>query len=129
MINGKRVLTPDASCPQFKHHYEIKHKYPSQTNHFGLEQYRFKALLDFAHNTQGRVFYVIHNSRGADNIHEKLNRLDDWSLASAGHLERSISHIAEGFSLVDGRYQRVPICYWRVEAFHPLRDYLAWLMT
>lgn len=45
-------------------HHEIKHKAPFRLDGqdvFGLEVYRFQALLAFANETRAPVYYTIHN--------------------------------------------------------------------
>ena len=99
-------------------HHEIKHKTANKHGNFGLEQYRFEALLAFAQETQQRVMYTIHDHHG--NRDSKQNNLADWITADIKHLEGASVGIFDGDSWVNQKKRRVPIVYWPRELWKAL---------
>lgn len=73
----KSYILPDVTVWTYPgEHHEIKHKNPTQNQMFGLEVYRFNALLWFAAETSQDVLYTIH----------------DWSLTSRENTALDIAH-------------------------------------
>jgi hypothetical protein len=106
-------------------HHEIKHKAPTPDGCFGLEVYRFRALLDFAAETQQAVFYTIHNhalNGGRDN---QANYLAHWLTVNVMDLEGCHAKTQPGSSWVNGkRVDGIMIHYWRVTLWTPLAKVL-----
>ena len=108
-------------------HHEIKHKNPTKARSFGLEEYRFKALVWFAEETKQRVFYTIHNHDLSGGKHSTTNDIDHWVTISVGSLEMllndGVAKTWPGTSWCGGKKQEgVPIIYWPADAWTPLRD-------
>lgn len=103
-------------------HHEIKHKAPTRDGCFGLEVYRFMALLSFARTTGQAVHYTIHNHALAGGRDSNVNNLDDWMTAEVrslnGHWSRQQ---ANGTSWIGGaRHEGVSIYYWPSALWQPL---------
>lgn len=108
-------------------HHEIKHKSPTRSGCYGLEQYRLEALLAFAQETQQPVLYTIHDwqlagaSKSSDAI---VNDIDHWRtvdvrvLADYITTERISPQIFPTY--VDGRMEHRPGFFWPVDLWGPL---------
>lgn len=106
-------------------HHEIKHKNATRAATYGLEVYRFEALLDFAIITQQKVFYTIHDHDLAGGKDVKKNDMGHWVVAQIGaSMSYGNSHEKTGFSWVNGIKKEVPILYWSKELFSKL--YFLW---
>ena len=124
-LGVNHLLLPDItlwSAPG--EHHEIKHKAPTELGCFGLEQYRFAALLQFARLTGQRVFYTIHDHSRAGGRTATVIRLEDWVESEVRSLEGQ-QELAWGLSWVNGESKRVPICYWSAKLFAPLAQHFA----
>jgi hypothetical protein len=122
-----RWLLPDIviwSAPG--EHHEIKHKNPTYSGCYGLEDYRLRSLVKFANTTGQHVYYTIHDWQhaGAANSREDLpNRIEDWFTADITDLSRTRTEHRDGPSYVNGKTEIVPISYWsRARFFRPLSD-------
>lgn len=102
-------------------YHEVKHKSPTKYGSFGLEKYRFDALLSFANETHQKVMYTIHDhslNGGRDN---KLNTLAHWFTANVVDLNNKWVKLSYGSSWVNGiKRDDILICYWKKEMWHPL---------
>ena len=99
-------------------HHEIKHKTATRHGQYGLEKYRFEALLDFARETNQPVKYTIHDHHGKR--HNKEGILADWITVDVTQLLGAEDGIYEGPSWVNSRERRVPIMYWNATLWEPL---------
>jgi len=123
--DGKYYTLPDItiwSAPG--EHHEIKHKQPNRYGRYGLERYRFDALVWFWRETGQEVLYTIHDWRTAGGKWLTENNIDHWVTAT---IERLYEVVARGEMLefpgdsyVNGEVKRVPICYWKTENWLPL---------
>jgi hypothetical protein len=116
-----RYLLPDVTI--WSHpgeHHEIKHKKPTRDGDFGLEEYRWRALVWFRDETQTTTQYTIHRHDWAGGRDVETNRLEDWVTASVYLLLESDSKIQNGPSWVNGQKQIVPIRYWSSDLWQPL---------
>lgn len=104
-------------------HHEIKHKDPTTRNTFGLETYRFDALMWFAAETRQDVLYTIHNHALAGGRSVKNNRIEHWLTVNIHDLDGKWAAKAWGFSYLNGRKREVPIYYWSTSLWTPLADY------
>ena len=104
-------------------HHEIKHKNPNRHNSYGLEVYRFRALLSFAQETKQDVMYTIHDHDVAGGRTVTENNIAHWRTANVEELDEQWAGIWPGQSWVDGKEQRVKICYWPTELWIPLQTY------
>ena len=99
-------------------HHEIKHKDPTVSNEFGLEVYRFNALLSFAQETKQNVYYTIHNYALTDGKtreqkkKNKKNNPDHWVTANVLDLEAGWKRTRQGYSWVNAEKKLVDIHYW-----------------
>lgn len=84
-------------------HHEIKHKNPTKSDCFGLEDYRLRALKWFSDETSQTVFYTIHNWDLAGERNGALNRIDDWVTITVGELSQAT---------LDGRAQKARYPSW-----------------
>ncbi len=110
------------TCPGQYH--EIKHKAPTRYGTFGLEAYRFHALLDFAHVTGQAVLYTIHNHALFGGRDGRVCRLKDWVVADVRALENKWCHKSLGPSWVNGvKAESVLTYYWYVAMWKPLERY------
>jgi hypothetical protein len=100
-------------------HHEIKHKEPTRRGEFGLEQYRFEALLDFQAVTQQAVLYTIHNHAHAGGREVMQNRAEDWFTADVRELRGKWSS-SRGNSWVNGEKKQCVIYYWSAGLWQPL---------
>lgn len=120
---GRSLTLPDVTVwSRPGEHHEIKHKEPTGNAMFGLEQYRFEALVWFSKQTGQNVFYTIHNhalNNGRDNPHNNANH---WLTANVLTLESAHHETADGPSWVNGARRIVPIIYWSVDNWVRLID-------
>lgn len=101
-------------------HHEIKHKDATRTGRYGLEEYRLRALVAFAEETQQPVLYTIHDWRraGASSSAERVpNRLCDWVCADILELAAKRTETRRGTSYVAGTAREVDIAYWCADEF------------
>jgi len=105
-------------------HHEIKHKNPlgNRTNgpSYGLEVYRFDALLWFARETGQNVMYTIHNHDKAGGREVKENDITHWETANILRLNNKWHTCRRGPSWVNGQKKEVDIYYWSVSLWTPL---------
>jgi len=106
-------------------HHEIKHKAPTNNGRFGLEVYRFNALLIFMNITNQQVLYTIHNhalNGGRDNTD---SHIEHWFTASISDLDNKWNYIQQnGVSWINGtKKANIPIYYWNISFWKPLKDY------
>ncbi len=99
-------------------HHEIKHKTATHHGQYGLEKYRFEALLDFARETGQPVKYTIHDHHGKR--HKKEGVLADWITVDVMQLLDAEDGVYDGNSWVNSRKRRVPIMYWNATLWEPL---------
>ncbi len=112
------------TCPG--QHHEIKHKNPTSHESFGLEQYRFAALLAFAQVTQQDVLYTIHNHDLSGGREARGNALEHWLTANILELDRRWTFSGKTSSWVNGqRRDGIPIYYWSSSMWQPLGEYWA----
>lgn len=104
-------------------HHEIKHKNPTKYECFGLEVYRFKALLWFAEESGQTVMYTIHNHDLAGGRDERKNDIKHWITANVFNLNGNWQTIARGKSWVNGIPRDVQIYYWHKDIWQPLSEY------
>lgn len=105
-------------------HHEIKHKNPFDdwTNgpSYGLEVYRFNALLWFAKETGQNVMYTIHNHNKAGGRDVKENNIEHWETANVLYLNNKWHTCRAGSSWVNGQRKEVDIYYWAITLWTPL---------
>lgn len=102
-------------------HHEIKHKAPTGQGYFGLEAYRFRALIAFTTVTRQAVFYTIHNHALAGGREQRANDLRHWITANVNDLRNSPYRTFSGSSYVNGkRVDGIAINYWRSTLWQPL---------
>lgn len=108
-------------------HHEIKHKdpFPDHQNgpSYGLEVYRFNALIWFANETKQSVMYTIHDHKLSGGRDESENRLEHWITTNVLALNNSWHTCRKGFSYVNGTKKEVDIYYWSINRWRPLEDY------
>ena len=126
-----RTLTlPDITIWSYPgQHHEIKHKAPTPKGWFGLEVYRFNALMEFARETRQNVLYTIHNHQLAGGRDVDTNDIQHWLTANVLELEEEQLFTQQnGTSWVSGKKQTgIPIHYWAIEKWIPLLDYWAFV--
>jgi len=110
-------------------HHEIKHKEPTAHDSYGLEQYRFDALLAFAEETRQDVLYTIHDHSLAGGKNVTDNRIGDWMTVLITELGNNWNWAGPGWSWVDGVKTRVQMYYWSTALWYPLEDYWYTTMT
>lgn len=106
-------------------HHEIKHKSPTYTGCFGLEKYRFEALLNFANITKQSVMYTIHNHALNGGTECKDNKIEHWLTTNIMDINKQWSKVQkDGVSWVKGqKTSGVIIYYWKSELWEPLSEY------
>ena len=102
-------------------HHEVKHKSPTKYGQYGLEVYRFNALVWFAKTTGQKVYYTIHNHALNGGKAERANHLDHWFAADVNALVGKVKGTFNGQSWVGGEIRVVPIHYWDTKEWTPLR--------
>lgn len=112
-------------------HHEIKHKDPfndwENGPSYGLEVYRFNALLRFAEATGQTILYTVHNHQKAGGRDIKDNDIAHWEVANVKHLNNKWHTCRDGFSYVNGSKKVVPIYYWSTDLWLPLQTF--WKMV
>ena len=106
-------------------HHEIKHKNPTRNGMFGLEVYRFKALLWFANETKQTVLYTIHNwELAGGKLIESLD-INEWMTVDVLELDKRWSYTnSKHPSWINGRrVENVPQHFWSQDLWTPLMDY------
>lgn len=103
-------------------HHEVKHKAPTKHGCFGLEQYRFEALLWFTETTGQRVFYTIHDHSLNGGRESNHNKLEHWVTVDVAALRTGFFRTFQGTSYVRGEPKTVPIHYWKTNLWQPLRQ-------
>lgn len=103
-------------------HHEIKHKNPTSKGYFGLEVYRFDALIWFTEETSQPVYYTIHNHDLSGGRDSRANNIHHWMTASVKTLRSYRGYIDRNFSYVRGERREVDIHYWPTDAWRPLTD-------
>jgi hypothetical protein len=108
-------------------HHEIKHKAPTRHGGVSLEDYRLRALLWFANETQQPVYYTLHlhsMNGGRDN---QENNLSHWFTIEVRDMQRLCEsgiayHSPNMKTWCGGRVEYVPGWYWPIKEFMPLMD-------
>lgn len=104
-------------------HHEIKHKNPTRSGGFGLEAYRFHALLRFAKVTGQAVLYTIHNHDLSGGRDSAVNDLRHWLTADVRALDGKYT-TAHNSSWVNGaKADGLSLYYWPTRLWQPLGDY------
>lgn len=108
-------------------HHEIKHKNPTPKVTFGLEVYRFDALLWFAKETQQDVLYTIHDWSLAGSREATDLNIKHWRTVNILDLDQRWDYTNDYHpSWINGeRKERVPQHFWPIDLWMPLFDY--WL--
>ncbi len=109
-------------------HHEVKHKDPTQYGKFGLEVYRFNALVWILRETGQNVYYTIHNYAlqpekiREERKHNPLCYKTHWVTASIEELIDNISIRGNHCpSLIGGKITaNVPQYFWDKGIFRPL---------
>jgi len=111
------------TCPG--QHHEIKHKNPNRYGSFGLEVYRFDALMAFAQVTEQDVLYTVHNHDLSGGREARGNALAHWLTIEIRALDRKWAFVSKsGTSYINGRtVPGVPQYYWPAEMWQPLEQY------
>lgn len=106
-------------------HHEIKHKNPTRSGRFGLEAYRFHALLDFAKITKQAIMYTIHNHDLSGGRNSPDNHITHWFTANVKDLDDKF-FVSNNPSWVNGKkVDNVTTYYWPVELWQPLTAFWA----
>lgn len=132
----RRVILPDVTLWSPRRtcceHHEVKHKEPLRARdhagspgYYGLERYRFEALLEFARRTGTDVHYTIHNHRLAGGRGSRVNSIDHWFTANVCDLDGKWRWRNFAQSWVNGESRTVEICYWPETLFQPLIQHFA----
>lgn len=102
-------------------HHEIKHKNKTKAGSYGLEDYRFAALLSFSNETRQPVYYTIHDHDLSGGKFVKENRIEDWvSCEIHNMLEHDFE--SEGQTWRNSAPSVTTIYYWSAERFVPLYE-------
>ena len=105
-------------------HHEIKHKNPTRGGLFGLEVYRFNALLWFAQETRQPVLYTIHNHDLAGGRDNEINDLAHWLTINILDLnDKWIGEPRYGKSWINGKPENTKTYFWPVRLWQSLGDY------
>lgn len=126
-LGTKKYTLPDVTVWTAPgEHHEIKHKNPTSWMMYGLEVYRFKALLWFARETKQDVMYTIHDWDAAGG-RDAPNNIEHWFTANVLHLnENWVETNSDWGSIVNGKWHNnVPIHFWSVDSWCSLSDYWA----
>lgn len=105
-------------------HHEIKHKNAHAGLVFGLERYRFDALIEFQKNTGQTVYYTIHDHDSGGGRDGTENDIKHWvtqtieSLASDHDYEWPCPTYRAGMKVEE------MTLFWRRSRFDPLEDVL-----
>ena len=116
---------PDVTIWSFPgQHHEIKHKNPTRDRCFGLEVYRFDALLAFANETRQDVLYTIHNHDLSGGRDGQWNDIAHWFTAEVRSLETKQRRKTANASYINGqRHESVPTYYWDIGLWSSLDGY------
>jgi len=129
--NGKqwnRFTLPDVTVWTAPgQHHEIKHKEPNRYGSYGLEQYRFDALMAFAKETGQDVLYTIHDHQLAGGKKNKENDIAHWLTIPIVVLDGTWNWTGPGNSWVNGQEKKVTMYYWSTDIWWALSDY--WSQT
>jgi len=108
-------------------HHEIKHKnpYPDRRHgpSYGLEVYRFNALLWFAQETGQSVMYTIHDHDKAGGRELTINKIEHWLTVNVLALNNQWYTCRPTKSYVNGKSKTVDCYYWHANLWRPLFDY------
>lgn len=112
-------------------HHEIKHKNSFHTDRygalFGLEVYRFNALLWFAQETAQHVMYTIHNHDLSGGRNGKENNIAHWITANILHLDNKWVFRKKTNSYVNGQAKEVLYYAWPIDLWVSLETF--WRLT
>lgn len=100
--------------------HEIKHKDPNRFGCYGLEEYRFDALIEFFNTTHQSVFYTIHDHSLSGGRHVKKNDMRHWRTVRIEHLIGTIDGSYPGNTWYNGQKVKRMIHYWNTELWSPL---------
>lgn len=108
------------SCPG--QHHEIKHKEPTRDGYFGLEEYRYEALLAFKQITNQDIYYTIHNHKLSGGVDSPINKIEHWFTAKIlDDINKSnTSKMKNGPTWYNGEKVERLILYWEPSLFKPL---------
>lgn len=120
-----RFTLPDVTVWTYPgQHHEIKHKNPTRDGCFGLEVYRFNALVAFAEATRQHVLYTIHNhdlSGGRDGTE---NSIEHWLTVRIEELVGAHVRKQQLASYVNSHAQNgIGQYFWKVSLWKPLAEY------
>lgn len=108
-------------------HHEIKHKNPTNSGCYGLEQYRLEALLAFRAETKQPVLYTIHDWQLANAPTSRAtmpNHIAHWVTVDVVVLQDYITaeHLStQSFpTYVNGRKTIRPGYFWPITLWQPL---------
>jgi hypothetical protein len=125
----RSLLLPDVSIwtsPGEDH--EVKHKNPTKSGYYGLEEYRWRALVNFQKESGRAVYYTIHRWDPALGTHSEVHREGDWFTVSIADLleaiERKEADYSNWPSYVGGKTKQVFGWYWPERLWHPLAEHL-----
>lgn len=104
-------------------HHEIKHKAPTANGRFGLEVYRFDALMEFATVTNQSVMYTIHNHALAGGRDIVTNNIAHWITADVRDLDGQWNGQYPGYSWVNGQKTETEIYYWDQDLWQSLESF------
>lgn len=108
-------------------HHEIKHKSPFNDRNFGpsfgLEVYRFNALLWFTQETGQNVLYTIHDHSKSGGRDALINDIRHWLTAGVMELNKRWHTQRQTKSWVNGQEKYVDTYYWAVGLWQPLENY------
>ena len=95
-------------------HHEIKHKSPTNDGCYGLEVYRFDALMKFYNLTKQKVMYTIHNHSLNGGTNNRDNYLEHWFTVDISNLNQHWDHVQlNGTSWINGeKRENIQIYYW-----------------
>jgi hypothetical protein len=105
-------------------HHEIKHKNPMPDGYYGLEVYRWKALIWFAKETGQNVMYTIHDHDLAGGPNVNVNKIYHWLTGNVLELD-AYKQLSSWRSFIGGRLsdERVPGYKFHNGLFIPLKMY------
>lgn len=106
-------------------HHEIKHKNPSRDGYFGLELYRFEALMWFAEETQQDVMYTIHNHDLSGGRDARENHIEHWFTVNVRELDGHWAKLRSHYSYYNGERTKTKIrqYFWSPDLWVPLQEY------
>jgi len=117
----RRVLLPDIVLWTYPGQYhEIKHKNPTKYGSYGLEKYRFDALVEFAAESRQGVFYTIHDHDLAGGRGVAINDIHHWRTVSILQLVDTWEYSGPGATWWNGQKVSAIIYYWSSKLWIPL---------